>query len=98
MKDLLIHRTPIKLLILFCVKWTAEMDREIQLVYNSGKVHSLYIFLINEMSQEKIYNLYCSQITIFKDVLASKTKCGISERKSQLRFDVECVKSQALPN
>lgn len=72
------------------------MDRAIQLVYKSGKVHSLYISLVNEMSQEKIYNLYYSLITIFKDVLASK--CGISERKSQLWFDEECLKSQALPN
>lgn len=39
------------------VKWTAEMDRAIQLVYKSGKVHCLYISLVNEISQEKIYNI-----------------------------------------
>lgn len=70
------------------------MDRAIQLVYKSGKVHSLYISLFNEISPERIYNLYYSLITIFKDILASKTKWGISERKSQLFFDKECVKAR----
>lgn len=55
------------------------MDRTIRPVYELSKVHGLYISLVNETQQEKVYNLYCSLITILKHVLASKIKRRIKK-------------------